>query len=727
MAWGTGGRNDHAPLAAGHWRLAGMEAIALASRQSPVASRRSPLRMSLRLKLLLVSLLTLILPWAGWQYAQRMETTLRRGQEDSLIRTAEVLGRVVASQPELLYRFPDELRENFDPASGDHFAPLLTTTPLLDGFADEWPAPSRPVAGFDARDPGPRLGISGRFMHVYFEVTESSIRYENPTTQSSADRHVSRTIFLTRDEFGRERAWSVSAIAPGPIIARPSDVGAPWRDSPEEVGHISGVWRATANGYAIELRAPLSIFGQQLAVFALDAAGNTSRPPVLRKLHTGSDALRERLEQYAPNGLRVSVVDHRGWLLARAGTVEAGESSDYPGLHRDDDGFARSIYRRLFGRNAVALPYGLPYGMWGPPVDAARAGRNEAIWFEPAAGEPSLVRAAVPVRYDDQTLAALVVEQPAEQLAVVREEALTRLLNLTLLATLFSIAITLAFAARLSQRIRRLSRAVSTALTPEGRLEPRIPDTKSRDELGTLARNYSTLLSRLKEHTSYLQTLGTKLSHELRTPLTIVSSSLDNLASEETLPATSRDYLDRARNGAGRLHSILTAMSEATRVEQSIEHTERVEFDLAALVRNIGQAYSATFTRVAIHTSTPDRPCPLIGSPDLIAQLLDKLMDNAADFCPPSGRITLRLDADVAHYVLTVSNEGPLLPPHLDGRLFESLVSSRPVPDSKPHLGLGLYIVRLIADFHGGRAAAINLADGTGVAVQITLPMAVPA
>ena len=71
-----------------------------------------------------------------------------------------------------------------------------------------------------------------------------------------------------------------------------------------------------------------------------------------------------------------------------------------------------------------------------------------------------------------------------------------------------------------------------------------------------------------------------------------------------------------------------------------------------------------------------------------------------------------------------MSNEGPLLPPHLDGRLFESLVSARTVPDSKPHLGLGLYIVRLIAEFHGGSATAANLPDDTGVAVSISLPVA---
>lgn len=680
--------------------------------------------MSLRVKLLLVSLLTLILPWAGWQYAERMETTLRRGQEDSLITTADVLGRVVASQPELLYRFPDELKQAFDPGNGDIFAPLLLTNPLIDGFADEWPIPSRAVPGFDAAAPRLRLGVFGRFMYVYFEATESNVRYEDPlAVDAPSDGNASRTIFLTRDEFGRERAWSVSAVAPGPIIARYSDVGAPWKSASEAIPHISGVWRATDTGYAVELRAPLAMFGTQLAVFGLNHDGSNSQAPALGTLHTGSDALKQRLEQYAPQGLRVSVVDSRGWLLARAGSVAVNMHSNYPGLSQDEDGFLRSIYRVLLGgRDTVAVSYGLPYGMWGSPVDEARAGHDTAIWFEPAGGEPSLVRAAVPVKYADETLGALVVEQPAEQLALVREEALTRLLNLTLLATLFSVVVTLLFAARLSQRIRRLSRAVSTALTPEGRLEPTIPDTRAGDELGALARSYSTLLTRLKEYTNYLQTLGTKLSHELRTPLTIVSSSLDNLASDETLPDASQNYLERARSGAGRMHAILTAMTEATRVEQSIEHTERVEFDLARLVRDMGQAYRATFADRQLDIVVPEGRCVSVGSPDLIAQMLDKLMDNAVDFCPPGGRIVLALEADARACRLSVSNEGPLLPPHLDGRLFESLVSGRTGADSRPHLGLGLYIVRLIADFHAGRATATNLPDDSGVVISIELP-----
>jgi two-component system sensor histidine kinase ChvG len=680
--------------------------------------------MSLRAKLLLLSLLTLILPWAGWQYAQQMETTLREGQEQALLTTAQVLSRVVASQPEELYR-AQELRVRFDPAKGDWYAPLLPTEPLIDGFADEWPEPARPVAGLDRNSPRVRLGVSGRFMHVYVETNDAQIRYESPAGEDAVEPTPSdRIIFFTRDEYGRERAWSVSAAAPGPAIVRTAEVGSPWRPMLDQLPYVAGVWRATGTGYAVELRAPLNIFGTQLAIFAIDLNNRISAKSTSPGwLHVGSEPLKQRLAQYAPSALRVSVVDANGWLLARAGSIATDVHSDYRGLRRDDEGFSRSIYRALFAQSATRCEaYGLPYGMWGAPVDAARRGRDSAIWFEPCGGEPSVVRAAVPIKVGDAALGALVVEEPGERLVLVREMALTRLLNLTLVATLFSIIVTLVFAARLSHRIRRLSRAASTALTPEGRIEANIPEVRASDELGALARNYSTLLGRLKEYTSYLQTLGTKLSHELRTPLTIVSSSLENLSSEAELRGNATEYVERARNGTYRMHAILTAMTEATRVEQSIEHTERTGFDLTDLVRNIGLAYRQSFPRHTIETTVPDEPCWVNGSPDLIVQMLDKLMDNAADFCPEGGRIDLRLTADARRCRLSVANTGPLLPPQLDGRLFESLVSHRPASESKPHLGLGLYIVRLIADFHHGSVTATNLADESGVAFTLELP-----
>ncbi len=106
-----------------------------------------------------------------------------------------------------------------------------------------------------------------------------------------------------------------------------------------------------------------------------------------------------------------------------------------------------------------------------------------------------------------------------------------------------------------------------------------------------------------------------------------------------------------------------------------------------------------------------------------MVQLLDKLIENAVDFCPPKGTITIRLERVQACYSLKVANDGPLIPEALMGRLFESLFEQRQGGDDRPHFGLGLYIVRLVAEFHGGGAVAANRDDGSGVVFTITLPL----
>jgi signal transduction histidine kinase len=246
------------------------------------------------------------------------------------------------------------------------------------------------------------------------------------------------------------------------------------------------------------------------------------------------------------------------------------------------------------------------------------------------------------------------------------------------------------------------------------------PETQARDELGDVARGFATLLERLNQYTGYLRTLAGKLAHEIRTPLTVVRSSLDNLESEQ-LPAAARNYLERARQGSERLGAILLAMGAATRVEEAIGSAERVSFDLAAVLASAVAAYRGAFPARSFRAELPSEPLMLTGAPDLIVQMLDKLIDNAVDFSPPGSTITVRLRREPQSAVIEVDNSGPPLPEHAAGRLFESLWQSRGRGGGQPHFGLGLYIVRLIAEFHGGQASAGNLADGSGVRFSVRL------
>jgi two-component system sensor histidine kinase ChvG len=120
----------------------------------------------------------------------------------------------------------------------------------------------------------------------------------------------------------------------------------------------------------------------------------------------------------------------------------------------------------------------------------------------------------------------------------------------------------------------------------------------------------------------------------------------------------------------------------------------------------------------------PDGAVPVNGAPELYAQMLDKLVANAVEFSN-DGAIDISLARDEEAARPTVANAGPPLPAGMEDRLFESMVSVREgSTGSAPHLGLGLYIVRLIAQFHGGTATAENRAEPPGVAVIVRLPLA---
>ena len=97
---------------------------------------------------------------------------------------------------------------------------------------------------------------------------------------------------------------------------------------------------------------------------------------------------------------------------------------------------------------------------------------------------------------------------------------------------------------------------------------------------------------------------------------------------------------------------------------------------------------------------------PFHGAPELIAQALDKLVDNARSFAPDDGWIEIALDAIDGGAEIRVANSGPPLPATMQERLFDSLVSVREAGaragGETPHLGLGLYVVRLVAELHRG-------------------------
>jgi signal transduction histidine kinase len=182
----------------------------------------------------------------------------------------------------------------------------------------------------------------------------------------------------------------------------------------------------------------------------------------------------------------------------------------------------------------------------------------------------------------------------------------------------------------------------------------------------------------------------------------------------------------RAEEGLARLGTILSRMTEASQLEQGLSTASRERFDAAVVARGCVEGYRLAYAPRRFEFAPPAEPAPLRGAPDLFAQMLDKLAENAADFAEGETAVKVALSSVGGTVVLRVENRGPLLPDAIGESLFESMVSARTgAGGGVPHLGLGLYIARLIAEHHGGALRAENLPDRSGVAFEATLPRAV--
>jgi signal transduction histidine kinase len=304
----------------------------------------------------------------------------------------------------------------------------------------------------------------------------------------------------------------------------------------------------------------------------------------------------------------------------------------------------------------------------------------------------------------------------------VKSAALEKLLLLTLAAFAGAAVLLMAFATRLSMRIRRLRDEAESAIDARGHITRLAAGSNAGDEIGDLSRSFSAVLERLAEHHAYLEAMAGRLSHELRTPIAVVRSSVENLKLSED---DRHLYIERAEQGLARLGRILERMTEASRLEQSLRTVERECYDLAAVVRGCVEGYRVAYPQASFALELPLERIEVDGAPDLAAQLLDKLVENAVDFSRGAAPVRVSLEDAGGMATLTVANKGPLLPEKMRTRLFESMISLREATGAAtPHLGIGLYVARLVAEFHGGTIAASNLPAGDGVAVGVRIPLA---
>lgn len=670
--------------------------------------------MSLKRQLLLASLLMLLIPWAGLTFVLELDNALRQQALQQLQAQGNRLGETAS---DLLLGLP------VVPGTEALYVGVATSAIQPDGYGNEWPgfdeepeqAPWQYGAG-QAASLRWQASSNGQQLYLLVQRLDQGLAPWNPSRPARPHERFELRLQPPSGDLEPERdqqRWFIRAGAPGQVpVFREGP-------TPQPDARFRAGWQDKGASWQLEIQMPLPAPGSRLGFQALrpglpdNALGTDLTPPPL--LVQRNPRLEAILHSQLSQGQRATLLEPGQWILASTTAASSSSVTDFEQLsplqivEKISLNALSGLIRLYQPRPTLLAPEHHRLPVPELPDNGLIRHPDGSVWL---ASRHSLFAGRT-----------LLLEQSIDQLLTLSGSTLGSVLARSLLIILALMLVLLGYASWLSWRITRLQKLVKASVDEDGRMLGQIPQPKRRDELGQLQQQFALMVERLQSYNQYLESFSRRLSHELKTPVAVVRSSLENLAQQ---PATDDQapYLERAASATERLRRILNSMSEAARLEQSFEDTELEDFDLADVLTQATGAYQQLDSQHRIVYSGPATGYRMTGSPEMLVQMLDKLVDNARDFTPARGLINISLTDTGEHYELTVFNQGSQLPEHNGVDIFGAFVSRRSSTEDG-HLGQGLLIVRLIADYHGGRVDARNqhLGGIDGVCFRVIMPV----
>jgi len=255
-----------------------------------------------------------------------------------------------------------------------------------------------------------------------------------------------------------------------------------------------------------------------------------------------------------------------------------------------------------------------------------------------------------------------------------------------------------------------------------------IPVPECRDEIRELALTLNGLLHRLEKAFKSQEDFIADASHQLKTPLAILKGELDLFSSKTNDPGELNLFLESARqeiNDLSRMVEDLLVLARADRYGGAeFKSRFRVDEKIMESVSRFSRFAEQKKINLTVDlhpASDPDADFEFEGEPELIRSLIENLLDNAIKYSQSGGTISVVLEDKVNSLVLKVSDGGPgisrVVLPHIFKRFYRSDLTRNTVGGS----GLGLSIVKKIAEIHGGQIEAQST-EGVGTVFTLSLP-----
>jgi two-component system sensor histidine kinase CreC len=316
------------------------------------------------------------------------------------------------------------------------------------------------------------------------------------------------------------------------------------------------------------------------------------------------------------------------------------------------------------------------------------------------------LRVFAPVRFGSEMVGWVGVGRPLATADEGISKARWRLVVLTGAIALVMVVAGWWIAARLTRSLERLT--VYAREVRDGRVPP--PPRSRAKEIAELSQAFEEMRDALdgRQHVErYTQTLA----HEVKAPLAAIRGAAELM--DENMPVEQRaKFLANIRSEAARIQQIIERLLELSSLEarKALRQTETITAaDLAAeAAATLRPACEAA--RVTLHVETAT--ATLRGERVLLREALVNLLQNALDFSPAGGAVTLRGVAEDGRVKFRVEDDGPGVPDYALPKVFDRFYSLPRPGTERKSTGLGLALVREIAHLHGGDATLVNRPEG---------------
>lgn len=220
----------------------------------------------------------------------------------------------------------------------------------------------------------------------------------------------------------------------------------------------------------------------------------------------------------------------------------------------------------------------------------------------------------------------------------------------------------------------------------------------------------------------WLESMARFLKHELKNSSVGIKTSLDLIERRSTEQKKVDVYIARARKSMTNMNALLQSAGDASNLEANLYKEDQEQLDLGLMVLNHIESYYLIYPDISMQVNCR-RGHYVLGNKIRLIQLLDKLVSNAVEHCDGHAPIYISVKLVHGKVQLMVADKGDALPKDKLA-IFDLFVSFRSVErQTEENFGLGLYIVKLIAESHGGQVTAHELNKGKGAVFEVMLPL----